>query len=303
MVLVAGSTGVLGGEICRRLGERGRPVRSLARTTSDPSAVEALRGVGAEVVHGDLRDPSSLATACDAVATVVSGVTAIIPRLEGDNVFTVDRDGHMTLIDAAERSGVRHFVFISYSGNLNTACSLTDAKRAVEQRLQEGKLAYTILRPSFFMQTWLSPAVGFDLPNDKVQVFGTGEQRISWTSVGDVAEFAVRSIDDPRARNRVVELGGPEALSPLEVVRMAEQISGRAIEVQAVPVEALNQQRAGATNPTEESFATLMIDQTRGDEVDMRDHVEAFGVELTSVRDYLESLYSGRPPDPGGGRG
>ncbi|PYP16557.1 MAG: hypothetical protein DMD52_07275 [Gemmatimonadetes bacterium] len=43
MILVVGATGLLGGEICRRLRERGQPVRALARHTSDPSKVQRLR--------------------------------------------------------------------------------------------------------------------------------------------------------------------------------------------------------------------------------------------------------------------
>ena len=54
MNLVVGATGDLGGEICRRAAERGRRLRALVRSGSDPVRVEQLRGLGAEIVVGEL---------------------------------------------------------------------------------------------------------------------------------------------------------------------------------------------------------------------------------------------------------
>ncbi|MDO9373098.1 MAG: SDR family NAD(P)-dependent oxidoreductase [Ferruginibacter sp.] len=63
IVLVAGATGVLGGEICRQLIEEGRQVRALVRITSDTAKVAALKDMGVEVVEADLKDRASLAKA------------------------------------------------------------------------------------------------------------------------------------------------------------------------------------------------------------------------------------------------
>ena len=57
MILVVGSTGFLGGEICRRLTSQGKAVRALARISSKPERVTALKGWGVETVVGDLREP------------------------------------------------------------------------------------------------------------------------------------------------------------------------------------------------------------------------------------------------------
>jgi len=75
-------------------------------------------------------------------------------------------------------------------------------------------IAYTILRPTFFTEIWLSPAVGFDATNATATIYGAGQNPISWISLGDVAEFAVCCRDNPEARNAILELGGPQALSP-----------------------------------------------------------------------------------------
>jgi NADH dehydrogenase len=67
---------------------------------------------------------------------------------------------------------------------------LQSAKRAVEDRLKSSGLTYTILQPTFFMEVWLSPALGFDAANAQAQIYGTGENKMSWISYKDVARFA-----------------------------------------------------------------------------------------------------------------
>ena len=68
-------------------------------------------------------------------------------------------------------------------------------------------MTYTILQPSFFMEVWLSPALGFDAANATAQIYGSGQNKISWISYQDVARFAVASLDNPTARNAEIEVG------------------------------------------------------------------------------------------------
>ena len=60
MILVAGATGYLGREICRRLIDQGEPVHGLVRATSDRTATRELESMGVDLVLGDLRDRASL---------------------------------------------------------------------------------------------------------------------------------------------------------------------------------------------------------------------------------------------------
>ena len=132
-------------------------------------------------------------------------------------------------------AGVGHFVYTSFSGNLDLACPLRDAKRAVERTLRAAGMRYTILRPSAFMEAWLGPVVGFDSPNAKATIYGTGDQPVSYIAVGDVAEFALRSLTAAAAWSATLELGGPEPVSQLDTVRIFERVAGRPFEVSHVP--------------------------------------------------------------------
>jgi uncharacterized protein YbjT (DUF2867 family) len=292
MILVVGATGLLGSEICRRLTAGGKPTRALVRSTSDQAKVDKLKRCGAEIVQGDLRDGASLNAAWQGVTAVISTVSAM-PRSyqPGENdIQTVDLDGVMNLIDAAKTAGVEHFVYTSLSGQIDLDFPLRNAKRTVEQRLKDSGLSYTILRPSFFMELWLGPA-RFNVADAKAQIYGRGDNPISWISLQDVAQFAVASLDNPAARNTTLELGGPQALGPLQAVQIFEEVCGRAFELQHVPGEALEEQEKAATDPMRRSFAGLVHCYAQGDPIDMRETLEVFPVRLTSVRDYAQSVF------------
>ena len=289
VILVVGATGLLGGEICRLVTQRGKPVRALVRGTSNPDRVAHLKSVGAEQVRGDLKDRPSLDAACRGASAVISTASSTVSRQEGDSIESVDRQGQLSLIAAAAAAGVKQFIMISFP-SVETDCPLQSAKRAVEERLQLSGMTYTILRPTFFTEVWLSPALGFDAPNATAQIYGGGQNKISWISFQDVAQFAVSALDNPRAKNAVVELGGPEALSPLEVVRLAEQVTRKRFAVQHVPEEALRAQFAAATDPLQQSFAALMLYYARGDVINMKATLRALpGQHLRSVRAYFEA--------------
>jgi uncharacterized protein YbjT (DUF2867 family) len=293
MILVSGATGMLGSEICRLLTEGGRPVRALLRATANPENVARLQALGVEPVRGDLKDRASLDAACRQASAVISTATAIGSRQAGDSIEQIDLQGQLNLADAAVGAGVRHFVLISFPP-VDLTFPLQTAKRAVEDRLQRSGMTYTILQPTCFAEIWLSPHLGFDPANARARIYGTGQNRISFISFRDVAKTAVAALDNPRAANAVIRLGGPEALSPTEVVHLAEQVTGKSFQVEHVPEEALMAQYRAATDPHQQSFAGLMLYYARGDEIDLAEARRAFPeFRPRSVRDYLESVATG----------
>jgi uncharacterized protein YbjT (DUF2867 family) len=143
------------------------------------------------------------------------------------------------------------------------------------------------------MEIWLSPHLGFHFANAKATIYGSGQNKISYISLHNVADFAVSALSNPHARNAVIKLGGPEALSPIEVVRIFEKVAGRLFEKQFAPEEAFKARKIGATNPVELTFADLTLAAAQGRQDRMSDTFEKFSVGPKSVREYAEMVMRG----------
>lgn len=289
MILVVGSTGVLGGEICRRLREAGQPVRAFVRSTSGEEKVARLKSLGVETVLGDLRDPATLQDACQGVDTVITTATTTLSMQPGDSIPVTDQQGQLDLVRAARDAGVKRFVMVSIPVALSPS-PLVTAKRTVENAVMSSGMQYTILRPGIYMEIWLSPALGFDYPNAKATIYGEGHAKNPYVSVGDVAQHVVESLTNPAATNRCFDLSQPQMYSLLDVVRTFEQATGKTFELTFVPAAALQAQAAAATDPLQESFAGMMADIATGVQVDPGETQRVFSLPLVSLEEYVRRV-------------
>jgi uncharacterized protein YbjT (DUF2867 family) len=291
-ILVAGATGLLGNEICRQLRAKNIAVKALVRNESDHAKTEQLTKSGVQIVHGDLNDTEKLTMVLQGVETFVSTISSMpASYIPGENdIRKVDLEGMINLIDSAKIAGVKHFIYTSFSGNIDSDFPLRNAKRSVEQHLKKSGMVFTILRPSCFMELWLSAAVGFDALNGKANICGPGTNPVAYISYKDVAKFAVESIANPSARNAVLELGGPQNISQLKAVKIFEEVLKREIEVQHIPEDALQFQINNSTDEMQKSFSGLMLCVAKGDPIEMKDLLKTFPVKLTSVEEFAKSV-------------
>jgi uncharacterized protein YbjT (DUF2867 family) len=237
MVLVVGATGLVGNEICKKLRKLGEPVRALVRTTSSRDKIEILQASGAELCIGDLKDPESLASACRGVDVVISTASSTLSRQPGDSIRSVDAEGQLNLVDAARGANVNRFLFVSFRRPSGISFPLGNAKEQVEEAVKT--LNFTVIQASWFMEVWLSPALGFDFAKAEARIYGPGSSPISWVSYRDVAEICAIALRHPAAMRKTIEFGGPEALSPLDVVTRFETIGGRRFRLDHISEQTL----------------------------------------------------------------
>jgi uncharacterized protein YbjT (DUF2867 family) len=290
-VLVVGATGLVGMEICSLLCGQQRKVKALVRKSSSPEKIRLLQEMGAETVTGDIKDLASLQAVFPGTTAVISTATSTASRQEGDSIETVDQQGQLNVIEAALGAGAEKFVFVSVY-NTTHESPLETAKRTVEVVLKETGMRYTILQPTFFMEVWLSPFLGMNYPEREATIYGDGKSKISWISLKDVAAIAVASLDNPVAENATILLGGPEAVSPLEVVGIFERHVGKPFKVQHVPVEAMEGQYAQAPDSLSKSFTALMLTYANGNEIEMQRVQKDFDIALTTVEAYASKVMS-----------
>jgi uncharacterized protein YbjT (DUF2867 family) len=214
--------------------KEGAEVRCLVRPDADDSA---LRGLGVDVVRGDLTDPTSLPAACKGVATVVATATVIARRLAGARKPTlqdVDHDGMLALIEVAESAGVERFVYVSYPGVDAGVTPLDRAKRANERRLSTSTMRTAIIRSDAFQEVHLGPLARFDIAAGKVAIIGRGDTPQRWVGTDDVAAL-VAAVATEADAPRLITVGGPEAMSKNEAVAIVEKETGRRMKVQRMP--------------------------------------------------------------------
>jgi len=288
-VLVVGATGFVGQQIAVSLKRRNHDVRGFVRGGARSPKAQGLLSAGVGIADGDLRDPGTLDAACRSVETVVCTVTTM-PTGADDGIRRVDHEGVLALIGAAERAGVRKFVYTSYSGNLRIPSPLETAKRDCEARLLSGTMQAVVLRPSYFMEVWLGPHLGVDPMNGSARIYGSGDKKVSYISGVNVAEYAAAAVERETGRQAVLEMGGPDALSQLDAVRVFERVLGVSCHLEFVPIEALRA-RYDSPDPLQKAFGALMLGYDRGDVIPGAvELAKEYGVTLRSVADYAATL-------------
>ena len=236
MILLAGGTGRLGTKVVSRLRQRGLEVRVLTR---DRSRATHLSDASVEIVEGDVRDHAAVRRAVEGAQTVVSAIQGFAGTGDGSPA-TIDRDGNRNLIRAAREAGVEHLVLVSvWDASPDHAMDLMRMKYAAEQELKGSGLAWTIIRPSAYMETWCEVLGRPLLEKDKTQVFGRGRNPINWVSTSDVARFVELAIVDPVVRGETIEVGGPDNMTMTEFVDIFRMESASTGRVGHVPLAAM----------------------------------------------------------------
>jgi NADH dehydrogenase len=109
-------------------------------------------------------------------------------------------------------------------------------KYQAESALQRSSLAWTIIRPTAYMELWASIIGEPLLKTGKTRVFGRGNNPINFVSVEDVARFVELAVTNETMRGEIIEVGGPENLTMNSVAAAFKRISGRAGRVSHVPL-------------------------------------------------------------------
>jgi len=143
-VLIAGAHGQVGQHVTELLGASDRTARAMVR---DESQTDEMAELGGEPVVADLTgDVDHAVEGCDAIVFAAGS--------GGEDVYGVDRDGAIGLIDAASAAaGVDRFVMLSSMGADDPESgpeALRDyliAKAEADEYLRNSGLDYTIVRP------------------------------------------------------------------------------------------------------------------------------------------------------------
>jgi uncharacterized protein YbjT (DUF2867 family) len=220
-ILVTGATGNTAALVAAQLREKGVAVRALVR---DAKKAEALAAKGVELALGDFETPASLEAALDGMTSVFL-VTPPHPDASG----MVDR-----FLAVATKSPPRPRI-VRLSAIKGSDQGPTDNTRThgrADRAIQDSGLPYVILRPNYFMQNLFGSAES--ILGQGMMFQGTGEGRIGFIDVRDIADVATSTLLDTQWDRGIYELTGPDSISYGEVAKLLGEALGRAVNY--VPV-------------------------------------------------------------------
>jgi NADH dehydrogenase len=219
-VFVTGATGFVGRAVVHALRADGLRVRCLVRRGSEHD----LRGLGAiERVEGDVLARQTLDEGiggCDAVVHLVGIIREY--RSRGITFEHLHVDGTLNVLAAAADANVRRYLHMSALGTSATAQSLYhQTKWLAEEAVRASALPWTIFRPSVIYgkgDGFVSMLARMVEKLPVVPVIGEGRQRVQPVPVEQVAEGFRRALGKPDTVKQTYEVGGPEAVSIVELI-------------------------------------------------------------------------------------
>lgn len=252
MIVVIGVTGNTGQQLLRELAARRQRVRAGARNPQRARQALAAAGVPLERVEFatcDVADPSTFEATLEGAErcyVAIGGPTGSLQLLEQAR----------RLVDAAKRSGVRHYVHVSGINARPTGASKIEQLHGAFCEYLEGSgLPFTILEPSFFMQNFLGLGAAI---RAGVLPLPTGEARAGLIDARDIAAVAAEVLTSDGHLGQRYVLTGPELLSHREVAAQMSRVLERPVHFQDVPGAAFEQAVTQAGAPP--WFANLLTD-------------------------------------------
>ncbi|MEL6270936.1 MAG: NAD(P)H-binding protein [Chloroflexota bacterium] len=241
MILITGATGFIGRHLVRRLLRHDYRVRCLIpeyKLRDFKWNVEE-DGPAPEVVVGTLLDEEVIYRAVTGIHTVIHLESAQWWGNERD-LERVDLTGTRKLVEAARSARVGRIVVLSHLGATTAAAyPLMRVKGAVEDVVRSSGLAFTILRSGVVfgeedsfcnhiaMLLFSNPFI-FLMP-------GRGEVVLHPIYIGDLITLLEQTLENMDTVDQVIEVGGPEYITLIDLIRTVMRVSGRYRMIIPVP--------------------------------------------------------------------
>jgi uncharacterized protein YbjT (DUF2867 family) len=220
-IAVLGGSGFIGRYIVKRLAARGDVIAVGCRNAEEAKFLKPMGDVGQIVPLNVAISDERLLPAFLAGNDVLVNCVGIL-RERGPQTFElVHHTGPARLARLAREAGVGRLVHFSAIGaDSRSPSAYARTKAAGEQAVGDAFPTATILRPSvvfgqedqFFNRFAAMATVSPVLP-----LIGGGKTRFQPVYVGDVADAAVRCLEDPTTAGRIYELGGPKIYTMREL--------------------------------------------------------------------------------------
>jgi uncharacterized protein YbjT (DUF2867 family) len=227
MLLLTGVTGKTGGASAQALLKKGIKFRAIVRNAEKAAA---LKTAGVELVIGDVTDRAVLEKALTGIDK------ALMTMPNGEKQLDLEKQ----FVDVARARGVKHVVKMSsMEATPDAKAPIPKIHYASEQYLRMSGLAWTLIKPNFFMQNFLGSAGTIKEQGKFFLPMGQGKTVM--TDTRDIGACVATVMTATGHEGKSYEITGPEILSFGDAADRFTRVLGRKIEYVFVPMPAYRQ--------------------------------------------------------------
>jgi uncharacterized protein YbjT (DUF2867 family) len=230
MFAVTGITGKVGAAVARSLLSADQPVRAVVRDRSRSAPWEQL---GCDIAIADLLDTEALTAAFAGTA----GVFAMVPPVFDPTPGFPEAMGFIDSLRAAlARAKPARIVALSTVGADAPQPNLLNALCRMEDALGSLPMPVAFLRAAWFMENaaWDVDSAKSGLIQSYLQPL---DRAVPMVSTDDVGRAVAALLQEPWEGKRVVELEGPQRVSPNDLAAAFAKALGRPVRAEVVPHE------------------------------------------------------------------
>ncbi|WP_213993091.1 NAD(P)H-binding protein [Sodalis sp. dw_96] len=222
-IIITGVDGQFGGIAAEHALKR-KPAGELIFTSPFPEKISHYQDKGVEVRKADFSSKDSLTKAFAGGESIL----LISMPIVGDERVAM----HTRAIEAAKAAGVRHIVYTSIVGAGDPAndALVTIDHNATEELIKDSGLTYKIARNGQYSEAITEYSLPSAFQTGKWTV-NEGDGQMAYISRRDCAEAAAALVCGKGDDNHIYYITGPELLTKQQIVTLAEDMTGREIEL------------------------------------------------------------------------
>ncbi len=296
-ILLTGATGYVGGRLLKKLESQGHTVRCLARR---PEYLKDRIGPGTELVEGDLLNETSLEKAMASIETAYY----LVHSMGTKGVFEEEESRSATNFSlAAKKNAVKKIIYLGGLSHGKELSAHLKSRQQVGEILRESGIPVVEFQASIIIG---SGSLSFEMIRalmERLPVMTTPK----WVnvlaqpiSIEDVVQYLLKAIDLPAQESRIFEIGGPDKMSYLDLMREYGRQKGLKRLIIPVPVlsPGLSSLWLGLITPLYARVGRKLIESIRHETTVHDDSaLRVFSVEPMTIHEAMERALKNEEQD------
>jgi uncharacterized protein YbjT (DUF2867 family) len=229
MYVITGITGQVGGEVARTLLAANLPVRAVLR---DAAKGTVWAEHGCDIACAEMHDTVALTAAFRGAEAVF---ILLPPNFDPAPGFPDTEERVTALYAALAAAQPKRVVCLSTIGAQATEHNLLNALRIMERKLRELTMPVAFLRAGWFMENLMWDIAVAQATGVVPSFLQPLDKPVPMVATADVGRTAAALMQEQWQGVRIVELEGPQRITPNEIAEVMSVVLNRPVSMSSVP--------------------------------------------------------------------